>query len=874
MEEIYIMKKVLLICFMIMMTASLSMAAITEAFDSPSLALAYTTGAQVLGSGSWYTTDVYAEGGSLSRGGTGSAARLNDDTSGASLCTPQLSSGAGTVTYWIREYNTGGGNVETQVSTTSQTTGFSTVSTDAFSGVTFTQVTVAVNQAGTCWVRFVNDNNPGHAIIDDVVVTDAGGAPTPTPTATPVWYARGDMNGWGTDSMHDTGDVPDATADDDTFSTSISGLTASTRYEWKADDGAWGSPHPGANSLFYTDISGNVDLFFATSIDDGWAPATNRLWFDSAYVPAQVCATGDFQSQVGGADWDNNNANTLMKDDGTEDGDIAGDGIYVFNCNLSTGSYLFKACLNATWDAIGSDGLTINAGNYGFSAASPVRMYADINKMAIKVVQVAEAEVDGIGGGGKFATIREALEYLKINNAADAKVINVTTDGPITETASIDMSTSCSEGVIINGDADANGTDCTVIAADSGAANWLPATSGFASAVFFIGITDFSQFTIQDLIIMPEYISDGIYFPMGASTYNAYAICVDEVPSGSAVAPYGVTLKNIIIGGAKSGQVLAADTETNEWSVSTRFGRGLGLQSHNYPGNMNVIDISNVEVYNTHDDNFGLFVENSNLSIGPGVIGCWAGESAFYASGLNNSTMSIDGTASERNLFRGCGQDDVDEEGLFIGSAICTSLSYTDLIENGGEIDFNECVPASIDNCFFAQNDQNEDYINNCGGLRIGATNSVPTTTTVTNCTIFDDAAATNDAGIKYGYGGTDNLGLECSNVIIAGAGDIGIYGAAGAVNNVNLNYCALVMNGPDALQTATVAGDLTIKQNSVTNADPNFVSTSYTYGDDNFLAVDNGQYAGLGPASGNLTGAGKWVGTGVPVELSTFSID
>ena len=140
----------------------------TENFDT-GLAGSYTTGTQTLSTGDWYTISVFQEYSSSSRGGTGHAARLNDDTPNASLRTPALNT-IGTVTFYYREYSSGGGTFILEKSYNG--TDWTTITTQSFSGTTFTEFAYDVNDnASPVYIRVNNNNNPGHLIIDDFSVT-------------------------------------------------------------------------------------------------------------------------------------------------------------------------------------------------------------------------------------------------------------------------------------------------------------------------------------------------------------------------------------------------------------------------------------------------------------------------------------------------------------------------------------------------------------------------------------------------------------------------------------------------------------------------------------------------------------------------------
>jgi hypothetical protein len=249
---------------------------------------------------------------------------------------------------------------------------------------------------------------------------------------------------------------------------------------------------------------------------------------------------------------------------------------------------------------------------------------------------------------------------------------------------------------------------------------------------------------------------------------------------------------------------------------------------------------------------------------------------------MNNGTLSIDGTATERNLFRGSGQDDADEESAAVNGSNAagtpftwTTLTFTDFIDNGGELEFGRHAgPVLTDNCFFAYNDvTNGDLDGSDTGIRHGyAYDAVimgpaPVVRTIQNCTIFDGLNPGVGA-VQYGLnyqGLPDNLEVTLSNVIIAGSSDIGLFLRDGGDSVMNVNDSALVTAGQEAL-SATVSGtadgpgtgnwDLNIS--NLTTESPLFHDLIYVYGSTTeFLRVGNANYALAGPAGGQLTGAG-----------------
>ncbi|MBP7828297.1 MAG: hypothetical protein KA248_00115 [Kiritimatiellae bacterium] len=146
----------------------------------------YITGNVLLSSGTWTGLSVLGEAASASLGGTGRAVRINDDTAGAQLATPALDT-VGTVSFYWRELNTGGGTFRVQKSVAGGA--YTDVGTLVYTGTTFTLYSTNVNDASSAIrIRILNDNQYGHLIIDDMTVTDYSAGSTNTP---PVLNAIG-----------------------------------------------------------------------------------------------------------------------------------------------------------------------------------------------------------------------------------------------------------------------------------------------------------------------------------------------------------------------------------------------------------------------------------------------------------------------------------------------------------------------------------------------------------------------------------------------------------------------------------------------------------------------------------------------------------
>lgn len=157
---------------------------------------------------------------------------------------------------------------------------------------------------------------------------------------------------------------------DGTYSVTIGGQTPGARYEFKLvedtdfDGGDWGPdpnrPGPG-NSWAYADGSGNVSITYdRNQVFDGWLTEEYRIGGPAANMdPGAWTFVGDFQSELGGSDWDNGYAGSSMS--------FIGGGIYQWTGSLPAGSYNGKAVRTGSWDAIGKDNRSVNADNFPFS---------------------------------------------------------------------------------------------------------------------------------------------------------------------------------------------------------------------------------------------------------------------------------------------------------------------------------------------------------------------------------------------------------------------------------------------------------------------------------------------------------------------------
>jgi len=173
-------------------------------------------------------------------------------------------------------------------------------------------------------------------------------------------YIAGEFNGWnpGLNQMIET---PPGSG---IWEYTISGLTPGQRQEFKITPGDWSTTQPASNSWYNADASGQVTITFNTNVvSDGWLPAQFRVGVSTE--PGTWSLVGSYN------DWNNADPSQVMTP--------LGRGIYAITQTFAADSYILKPTRTGTWDAIGTDGRSIDAWNYNLvlASASEVTVYVD-----------------------------------------------------------------------------------------------------------------------------------------------------------------------------------------------------------------------------------------------------------------------------------------------------------------------------------------------------------------------------------------------------------------------------------------------------------------------------------------------------------------
>ncbi len=235
MKKFTVMRQLVLLSLTVLFSlASFAQKAVhfTESFTT--LPSSYTTGDYTLPSGTWNFTAVYGESSTNSYGGTGKAARINDDTPNAQMTTPAVNT-VGTISFYYRELNSGGGTFEIFKSVDGGA--WSSLTTQSYSGNTYVLFSYDINDAGdNIKIKIESDGNSGHLIIDELTLTDNSGGGNIPPVIANITQSPS-SNILATDDVVITADVTDS-----------DGTVSLVQLNYGLSPGSYGTPIAMSNS--------------------------------------------------------------------------------------------------------------------------------------------------------------------------------------------------------------------------------------------------------------------------------------------------------------------------------------------------------------------------------------------------------------------------------------------------------------------------------------------------------------------------------------------------------------------------------------------------------------------------------------------------
>jgi hypothetical protein len=219
------------------------------------------------------------------------------------------------------------------------------------------------------------------------------------------------------------------------------------------------------------------------------------------------------------------------------------------------------AALLNTWVPIGTSAFLFNAGTAGTVVwddfgATPTDGAHVFRGDATKFVLDNRVEVDGVGGRpGRFATIRDALVWLRSRPSEEPDVINITCNA-LNETGCLELNPWAD--LTINGDADGDGIPVVLAVTPGTPADWA------RPCALYLDVPIQHHYTLRDVVLIPQFVSAGY-------STGAYGLVIDEQnPSGEACA-LAVTLENVTVAGSLPGNV-PTDPEVDARGAATLFG--------------------------------------------------------------------------------------------------------------------------------------------------------------------------------------------------------------------------------------------------------------------------------------------------------------
>jgi hypothetical protein len=338
-----------------------------------------------------------------------------------------------------------------------------------------------------------------------------------------------------------------------------------------------------------------------------------------------------------------------------------------------------------------------------------------------------------------FATPAQAAKYIRANNdvgVADAINVvadTVAADDVLTNSAIIDWY----DDVTIDGDADGNGTWCTLVVSDNNT------TSNSEYAYFRLQATVArawgANFVLKNFTIIPK-------FKTANSVTDATKLkCFFSGALGSNLATSGsITLENLVITGSLTGDV-AANPFVDDRLNATNWNRGLHMGSKlvNAMQTDTKLTVRNVILSYCANESVQLYMDNTDATFGPGfiIMNTKASNAFSLINSAYNNRLSFAGTPDNRNLFYGIGDAYTDR--AINNEAVSTSptwgtelsLKYTDFVNNNARQEIrNAGGPLyTVDNCLFA-----EIKYGGSGTIEGLNSQSAGSNLTISNCTFYN----------------------------------------------------------------------------------------------------------------------------------------
>jgi MYXO-CTERM domain-containing protein len=216
-----------------------------------------------------------------------------------------------------------------------------------------------------------------------------------TASASAALYIPGDFNtptAWNNNGPQMTETSPGS----GNFAYALTGQSGGSFHEFKvlATGGDWGSSFTNDNCWVTANGAGSVTIGATTNTyADGWSPSTHRISSDNPETA--WTAVGDWQG------WNNGNPATAMS--------LLSGSIYSYSTTLAPGSYQYKAVNSGSWNAIGSDSRSVNAGTLFFTTDAvnnQVQFLVDAGAGTVRVNVTPAPSAAGLLGMGTLLASR------------------------------------------------------------------------------------------------------------------------------------------------------------------------------------------------------------------------------------------------------------------------------------------------------------------------------------------------------------------------------------------------------------------------------------------------------------------------------------
>jgi len=253
-----------------------------------------------------------------------------------------------------------------------------------------------------------------------------------------------------------------------------------------------------------------------------------------------------------------------------------------------------------------------------------------------------EVVVDGLGGApGRFATIGQALSWLRTHRSLDKDRIRITTD-KVVEMGPLDFDVL--DDLVVEGDADGNGKPCTVVIPPSPCGKWSVKTG------IYLEIPIQRKWVLKDLTVVPLYRGPGV-------RTGAVALAVDSMVSAGTHDGFSLTLERVTLTGSLSGDV-PAPADKDARALCTRWGGGSGgergvlvlrgVRSAG-DGNWQLLRTRGLTVSQGASPGLALNAACTQVRIEGRTLVTWNdGEGIAYRNGRHSYLVILGGTGKER----------------------------------------------------------------------------------------------------------------------------------------------------------------------------------------------------------------------------------